>query len=112
MKIAQNPLPFPAPLDRLWLNIEKVIDSFHLSNHVSASCRDKFSPSKLKADNPNYNTQAGEQTFVWVGRYKHILCSMNKVHHLFYLHRMVRRRNSYSAKCYRNGRKPLLPKKQ
>ena len=62
MKVAQNPLPFPAPLDRLWLNIEKVIDSFHLSNHViSASCRDKFSPSKLKADNPNYNTQLGNK---------------------------------------------------
>ena len=111
MKVAQNPLPLPTPLDCLWLGIEKVIDSFHLSNHVSAACREKYSPSKLKADNPSYNTQAGEQTFVWVGRFRHILCSMNKVHHLFYLHRMVRRRNSYSAKCYRNGRKPLLPKK-
>ena len=112
MKVARNPLPFPAPLNRLWLDIEKIIDSFHLSNHVSTACREKYSPAKIKAENPNYNTQAGEQTFSWVGRYKHILCSMNKVHHLFYLHRMVRRRNKYSAKCYRNGRKPVLPKKQ
>ena len=67
MKVAQNPLPFPTPLDRLWLDIEKVIDSFHLSNHVSATCREKFSPSKLKADNPHYNTQAGEHLFGWGG---------------------------------------------
>ena len=82
--------------------------------YVSETCRQKFSPLKLKADKPNYNTQAGEQTlnFVWVGRYRHILCSMNKVHQfIYYLHCMVRRKNSYSAKCYRNGRKPLLPKK-
>ena len=67
MKVAKNPLPFLAPLDRLWLDVEKVIDSFHLSNHVSTACKDNFSPSKLKEDYPNYNTQAGEQTFAWVG---------------------------------------------
>ena len=34
---------------------------------------------------------------------------MNKIHHLFYLHRMVVKRNAYTEKCYRNGKKPILP---
>lgn len=107
---AKAPLPFPPPLDKLWLDVEKVIDVFHFKNHISADCRKKFSPAKLKEEHPNFNTQAGEQTFVWVHRFSHILCSMNKTHHLFYLHRMVVGRNRYTSKCYVNGNKPLLPK--
>ena len=110
LKVARNPLPFPPPLDNVWHYVEKIIDSFHIKNHVSPKCREQFNPAHIKAENPDFNTQAGEQTFVWVGRFRHILCSMNKTHHLFYLHCMVRRRNSYSEKCYRNGRKPVLPK--
>lgn len=110
LRVAQKPLPFPPPLDMAWHNVEKVIDVFHFGNHISPECKKNFCPDKLKEDNPHYNTQAGEQTFVWVGRFKHILCSMNKNHHLFYLHRMVYRRNLYTAKCYKNGRKPVLPK--
>ena len=41
---------------------------------------------------------------------KKILCAMPKVHHLFFLHRMVKHRNNYTVRCYKNGRKPLLPK--
>ena len=110
LKVGAKPLPFPPPLDRIWLNVTKIIDVFHFRNHTSLECRKKFSPAQLKECNPNYNTQAGEQTFVWVERFRHILCSMNKTHHLFYLHRMVLRRNAYTAKCYLNGRKPILPK--
>ena len=110
LKVARSPLPLPQPLDTVWLNVVKIIDTFHIGNHVSATCKETFSPEKVKADNPDFNTQAGEQTFVWAGRFRHILCSMNKTHHLFYLHRMVLRRNNYTAKWYRNGKKPLLPK--
>ena len=35
---------------------------------------------------------------------------MPKTHHHFYLHRMVRRRNSYIEQCYANGRRPVLPR--
>ena len=69
----------------------------------------KYSLDEIKAANPHYNTEAGEQTFIWVARFKHILCSMNKIHHLFYLHRMIRRRNEYTEKCYKLGKKPVLP---
>ena len=69
LKVACNPLPFPPPLDSIWHNVDKIVDSFHVKNHVSAKCREQFSPARIKAENPNYNTQAGEQTFVWVGRF-------------------------------------------
>lgn len=104
-------LPFDPPLNRLWLDIIKIIDVFHFKNHTSEECKKKYSPQQIKEANPDFNTQAGEQTFIWVGRFKNILCSMNKTHHLFYLHRMVLRRNTYTAKCYKHGRKPVLPKK-
>ena len=65
-------------------------------------------PAKLKEKNPHFNSQAGEQTFVWVGRFRHILCAMKKCNHLFFLHRMVLRRNSYTCKCYVRGKKPIL----
>ena len=110
LKIAREPLPFPPPLDRVWLDIHKFIDTFHLRNHVSAECHRTYSPAEFKEKHPNFNTQVGEQTFVWVSRFRHILCSMNKVHHLFYLHRMVVRRNAYTSKCYAYGKKPILPK--
>ena len=110
LRIARQPLPFNPPFDRLWMTINKIIDSFHLPNHNDPQCREKYNPDSIKAENPAFNTQAGEQTFVWAGRFRHILCAMNKTHHLFYLHRMIRRRNAYTAKCYKFGKKPILPK--
>lgn len=111
LKVSRKPLPLPAPYDRCWESITKIIDKFHHRNHVNPECRVKFSPDAVKEANPSFNTQAAEQTFTWVSRFKHILCAMNKVHHLFYLHRMVRRRNEYTEKCYVFGKKPILPKK-
>ena len=66
--------------------------------------------AKIKRDSPDANTQAGEQTFVWMARFKNIVCAMNKAHRLFYLQCMERKRNSYIAKCYTNGKKPVLPR--
>lgn len=111
LKVARTPLPFEPPFDQLWLSIVKIIDVFHFRNHVSVHCRETYSPAKIKELHPDYNTQAGEQTFIWAGKFKHILCSMTKTHHFFYLHTMVLLRNKYTSKCYRNGRKPILPKK-
>lgn len=110
LNVAKRPLPLPPPMDRAWLSVHKVIDTFHLKNHTRKECHEQFSPEELKESNPSFNTQAGEQTFVWMGRFKHIVCAMSKTHHLFYLHRMVRRRNKYTEKCYSNGKKPILPK--
>lgn len=110
MKAAKNPLPLPSPWDKAWISIKKIIDSLHIKNHKDKSCREQYDPSILKEELPDGNTMAAEQTFVWLSRFKKILCAMPKVHHLFYLHRMVKRRNQYTIQCYKNGQKPLLPR--
>lgn len=110
MKVTQRPLPFPAPYDTMWFKINKLIDSLHINNHKSEECRTKYNPAKVKEKLPDANTMAGEQTFTWLSRFKKILCSMPKVHHMFYLHRMVTRRNEYTVRCYQVGKKPVLPK--
>ena len=112
MRIARKPLPLPPPFDMLWLNVNKIIDVFHFPNHIGTTCKQLYDPGQFKNAHPNFNTQAGEQTFAWISRYKRILCAMPKNHHLFYLHRMVRRRNDYTSRCYCYGRKPILPKKR
>ena len=113
MRASRNPLPLPAPFDIMWASITKVIDSFHIRNHVQDKCQTRLHP-KLVGDlypelRDTKNTQAAEQTFVWLGRYKKIVASMPKTHHLFYIHRMVQRRNRYTVRCYQEHRKPILP---
>ena len=106
-------LPLPAPYNRMWACINKMIDGLHIRNHVDPECHTNLHPDNIYEMHPELkgsrNTQAAEQTFVWLGRFKKIVCSMPKVHHMFYLHRLVKRRNKYIGKCYQNGRKPLLP---
>ena len=109
MKALRSPLPFPSPWDKAWTSVTKIIDSLHISNHKDVSCREKYDPGILKKEIPEGNTMAAEQTFVWLSRFKKILCAMPKVHHLFYLHRMVKHRNQYTVTCYKNGKKPLFP---
>ena len=73
LKASRSPLPFHAPLDKMWINVKKIIDVFHFSNHISPLCRRQYSPVAVKEAHPEWNTQAGEQTFAWLSRFKHIL---------------------------------------
>ena len=113
---AKRDLPLPEPFDKMWKTINHIIDAMHIKNHVDPTCHTDLHPDNIYEMYPDMkgsrNTQAAEQTFVWLGRFKKIMCSMPKVHHLFYLHRLVKRRNTYTAKCYRKGKKPLLPGKK
>ncbi len=132
MTVAKKELPLPIPFnrqvqldfqlflstvslsccvsfDRLWLSVSKIIDVFHLRNHKRPECHTEYNPQSLKEVHPNYNTQACEQTFAWLGRFHKILSSVPKVHNHFFLHRLVKRRNLYNSQCYRKGKKPLLP---
>lgn len=110
LRAAKNLLPWPSPMDKAWISVNKIIDSLHMKNHKDKECKQKYDPSHLKEDMPNANTMAAEQTFVWLSRFKKILCAMPRIHHLFYLHRMIKHRNSYTVKCYKSNKKPLLPK--
>ena len=109
INVAQKALRFHPPFDE-WLKANKIIDSLHIAYSKSEGCKEKYNPAKLKDILPDGHTTAGKQTFTWLSRFKKILCSMPKVHHMFFLHRMVVRRNSYTVTYYKNGKKPVLPK--
>lgn len=110
LKAAENPLPWAAPWDRAWMFIQKMIDSLDIRNHKDQSCKESYNPANLKKELPDGNTMAAEQTFVWLSHFKKILCAMPKVHHLFYLHRIVKRRNRYATTCYRERQEAIATK--
>ena len=103
-KFSKQPLPLPPPFNTMWLNLNKVIDEFHLKNHIDPKCKILYNPKAIEDMYPEIgktkNSQACEQTFSWLGRYKKILCPMTKTHHIFYLNRIVKRRNAYTTQCY------------
>ena len=109
LRVARLPLPLPDELKFIWLDVNKVIDDFHMKNHCDASCQQKYSTETLRKTNPDVNTMAAEQTFAWLSCHK-ILCAMPKVHFHFYLHRMVKRRNRYISYCYANRLRVVAPK--
>lgn len=112
-KASKSKLPLDPPYDNMWNAINKCVDGMHIKNHVENNCWTRLHPDKIYDMHPDLrgkrNTQAAEQTFVWLARFKKIVCSMPKDHHLFYIHRMVQRRNTYTAKCYKRKKNPLLP---
>lgn len=110
MVAAREPLPLPAPYDNLWLKVRKVIDRLHLRNHKNPRCHTHYTAEPLKDEYPHLNTMVAEQTFVWSARFKKILNAMPRRRFLFYYHRMVVRRNTYTKICHRQQREPVLPK--
>ncbi len=110
LKVARRPLPLPGNLRFIWQDINKIIDDLHLNNHKDPTCHEQYSSKSIREANPDFNTMACEQTFAWLSRFKKIACAMPKTHHHFYLHRMVKRRNSYISFCYVHKRRPLNPK--
>ncbi|WAQ97718.1 hypothetical protein MAR_022091 [Mya arenaria] len=80
---------------------------FHFKNHTNCCVQSTVLPNVLPA---GYNTQAAEQTFSWLGLFKNVVNSMTQMHHLFYLlHRMIKRRNSYTERCRPNNWKTVIP---
>ena len=69
-----------------------------------------YSPKPICEVHPNYNFMIAEETFAWLSRYRRILASMNKTHHMYFLHRIIFKRNKYTEKCLKMKRKSLLPK--
>lgn len=108
MKIAKADLPLQAPFNTLWKDVGKVIDRLHLRNHKDPRCKKDYNPdSKVSKD---YNSMVAEQTFIWASRMKKIVCAMPRLHHFFYLHRSIKRRNAYTQRCYKKNKSPILPK--
>ena len=110
LKAAKIDLPLQSPCDKLWKSVTKVIDDLHIRNHSDPKCLEMYHPHKVREEHPQYNLMCAEQTFVWLSRFKKIVSSMNKTHHCFFIHRIVKLRNSYTQLCMKYGRKPPLPK--
>jgi len=109
LKVAKSLLPLPGDLKHIWQDVQKVIDDLHMKNHKNPECHQKYSTEKLRQELPKANTMCCEQTFAWLSRFKKILCSMDKRHFHFYLHRMVQRWNRYISYCYKTGKRVLSP---
>ena len=110
LRVARLPLPLPDDLKYIWLDVNKVIDDFHMKNNQDVSCQQKYSTETLRKIKPDLNTMSCEQTFAWLSHHKKILCAMPKTHFHFYLHRMVKHHNRYISYCYANGLRIVAPK--
>ena len=109
LKLLHVKLNLTEPFCDMWQKINKVIDDLHIRNHTRPSCKTLYNPDQVKTLYPEANTMQCEQTFAWLARYKKILNSTSKVNFHFMLHRLVVGRNSYTERCYKEGRRPLLP---
>ena len=109
MRLLSGPLPLEGEFANIWLKVTKVIDPLHVKNHKRQECKEIYAPAKVAEKYPDANLMIAEQTFAWLGRFKRILNSMNKVHFHFVLHRMIVKRNKYTEYCHANGKYPLLP---
>ena len=68
--------------------INKGVDGLHIKNHVRHSCRNEYPKviQDLRNKFSSPNTEAAEQTFLWLGKFKKIINSMDKrKHHFFYI---------------------------
>ena len=110
LKAARKDLPLEAPFDKMWKSITKIVDDLHIRNHSDPKCLQMYHPREVRQQHPHYNLMCAEQTFVWLSRFKKIVSSMNKTHHCFFIHRVVKLRNAYTEICMKYGRRPLLPK--
>ena len=91
--------------------IKKGVDTLHIPNHIHDGCKREYPKviAQLREDFLAPNTQSGEQTFVWFGKFQKILNNMPKTRHHFMVHMLVRARNDYTDWCYSQGLKPKLP---
>jgi hypothetical protein len=108
LRASRKDLPLPSPFNTMWKDVKKVIDRLHLQNHVDPTCKTKYNPDSILSK--GLNTMAAEQVNVWASRLKRIMVAMPYLHHMFFFHRMVKRRNAYTQFCYEIGKTPILPK--
>lgn len=108
LKLLIHPLSLEEPYHTMWLDIMKIIDPLHISNHKQ-SCEVRYNPEKVKQFFPDANLMTCEQTFAWLGRFKKVLNSTPKTHYHFLIHRLIITRNRYTEHCYKENRRPLLP---
>ena len=111
-KASKTPLKLEKPYDQMWLKITKLIDTFHVKNHVRDECQTTLHPRNFANVHPELsyrNTQCGEQTFIYLGRFAKMFSAMTKRHFNFHLHRLILARNDYISRCNQFDRAPIVP---
>ena len=82
LRISRKDLPLPAPFNKMWQKVGKVIDRLHLQNHKDSLCKVKYNPDNSLPE--SFNTMAAEQVNIWASRLKRIMVSMPYMHHMFF----------------------------
>ena len=115
MRAAQRSLP-PSfgKFSDVWKKTNKMIDGLHISNHKDAFCKEQLGPDRFDIMyldlKETRNSMTAERVFSWASRFKKIVSVMPKPRHLFYMHRMILRRNQYTSTCLKSKQPVLLPK--
>ncbi|XP_055352285.1 uncharacterized protein LOC129598418 [Paramacrobiotus metropolitanus] len=110
LKAACELLPLPKPFDEMWLRVSKIIDGLHIQNHKDPRCSKDYHPDNFYSTYPEAerrNTMAAEQTFAWLAKFRKQLNAMNKAKQIFFLYRMILRRNVYLAECVTEKKQPV-----
>jgi hypothetical protein len=81
------------PFNKMWQKVGKVIDRLYLQNHKDPKCKIMYNPDSSLSK--RVNTMAAEQVNVWASRLKRIMASMPYIHHMFFFHRMVKKKCIY-----------------
>ncbi len=55
LKVARKELPLPGDLKHIWQDINKIIDTLHIRNHVDKRCKQMYHLEPLKEEKPHYN---------------------------------------------------------
>ena len=55
LRLLSKPLPLPEPYNKMWFEINKVIDPLHLANHSRKKCKELYDSEKAKKDFPEAN---------------------------------------------------------
>ena len=110
LRISRKDLPLPFPFSKMWQKVGKVIDHLDLQNHKDPLCKVKYNPDNSLPE--SFNTMAAEKV-ISVSRLKRIMVSMPYMHHMFFFHQMLKKRNAYMEFCYKVGNQPVctLPRK-
>ncbi len=53
LRVAHLPLSLPGDLKYIWLDVNKMIDNFHMKNHRDVSCHQKYSTETLRDTDPD-----------------------------------------------------------
>ena len=100
LKVSRKSLPLTPPLNRAWLHIKKIIDIFHLHSHPKDWRRTTPMLTSKLVSKCSFGWLISRTLSVqWIRLTTYSICIV-----------WCEGETVYTAKCYANGRKPVLPR--